>query len=134
VSGNRIFCAKCDAAGLMDGDLLPAGWERHTSGMTKAALTVCGGCAEKSRGQTIRSGDAGATDDQLRLFIERVERLEEEEKGIKDDKRDVYLEAKSQGYDPKIMREVVKLRRMNPHDRAERDAILEIYRSAIGLT
>ncbi|KAB2857014.1 MAG: DUF2312 domain-containing protein, partial [Sphingopyxis terrae] len=67
--------------------------------MTKAALTVCGGCVEGSRGQTIRSGDAGATDDQLRLFIERIERLEEEEKGIKDDKRDVYLEAKSQGYD-----------------------------------
>ena len=78
--------------------------------------------------------EATTADEQLRLFIERIERLEEEEKGIKDDKRDVYLEAKSQGYDPKIMREAVKLRRMSPHDRAERDAILDVYRSAIGLT
>ena len=50
---------------------------------------------------------------------------------MQDDIKDVYLEAKSQGYDPKIMREVVKLRRMSPHDRAERDAILDVYRSAI---
>lgn len=134
MSRNRISCAKCDVPGLMDGDLLPAGWERHTSGMTKAALVVCGGCVEGSRGKTIRSGDASATDDQLLLFIERIERMEEEKKGVSDDIRDTYSEAKSQGYDTKIMREVIRLRRMNPHDRAERDAILEVYRSAIGLS
>ena len=134
MSGSRIFCAKCDAPGLAVGETLPEGWERHTSGMTKAAIVVCGGCVEGSRGKTIRSGDTSATDDQLRLFIERIERLEEEEKGIKDDKRDTYNEAKSQGYDPKIMREVVRLRKMSPHDRAERDAILETYRAAIGLS
>ncbi len=134
MTGARISCAKCDAPGLMDGDLLPAGWERHTSAMTKAALAVCAECVETAQGATIRAGDTSATDDQLRLFIERIERLEEEERGLKEDKRDVYLEAKSQGYDQKIMREVIKLRRMNPSDRAERDAILDLYRAAIGLS
>ena len=55
--------------------------------------------------------------DQLRLFIERIERLEEEKKGIADDIRDVYAEAKSTGYDAKIMRQIVRLRKMEPHDR-----------------
>lgn len=70
--------------------------------------------------------------DQLRLFIERVERLEEEKKGIADDIRDVYSEAKANGYDPKIMRMVVRLRKMESHTRQEQDAILESYRAAIG--
>lgn len=73
------------------------------------------------------------TDDRLRLLIERVERLEEEKKGIADDIRDVYAEAKAVGYDAKIMREIVKLRKMKPDDRAERDAILELYKSALGM-
>ncbi len=73
------------------------------------------------------------TDDRLRLLIERVERLEEEKKGIADDIRDVYAEAKAVGYDAKIMREIIKLRKMKPDDRAERDAILELYKSALGM-
>jgi uncharacterized protein (UPF0335 family) len=71
--------------------------------------------------------------DQLRLFIERIERLEEEKKAIADDIRDVYAEAKANGYDPKIMRMVVRLRKMETHTRQEQDAILETYRSALGL-
>ncbi len=71
--------------------------------------------------------------DQLRLLIERIERLEEEKKGIADDIRDVYSEAKAQGYDTKIMRQIVRLRKMEPHDRAEMEAILETYKSALGL-
>ena len=71
--------------------------------------------------------------DQLRLFIERIERLEEEKKGIADDIRDVYAEAKSNGYDVKIMRQIVRLRKMETHDRQEMDAILETYRSALNL-
>jgi uncharacterized protein (UPF0335 family) len=74
-----------------------------------------------------------ATDDRLRLLIERVERLEEEKRGISDDIRDVYAEAKAVGYDARIMREVVKLRKMQPDDRAERDAVLETYRAALGI-
>ena len=71
--------------------------------------------------------------DQLRLFIERIERLEEEKKGIADDVKDVYAEAKSTGYDTKTMRAIVRLRRMEQHARQEADALLETYRNALGL-
>ena len=77
--------------------------------------------------------EATTTDNQLRLFIERVERLEEEKKGIADDIRDVYAEAKSQGYDAKIMRQIVRLRKLPPHDRAEMEALLDTYKAALGL-
>ena len=71
--------------------------------------------------------------DQLRLFIERIERLEEEKKGIADDIRDVYSESTGQGYDTKIMRTIVRLRRMEKNDRDEMDALLDTYRVALGL-
>jgi uncharacterized protein (UPF0335 family) len=71
--------------------------------------------------------------DQLRLLIERIERLEEEKKGIADDIRDVYGEAKAVGYDPKIMRTIVRLRRMEKNDRDEMDTLIETYRAALGL-
>jgi uncharacterized protein (UPF0335 family) len=74
-----------------------------------------------------------AGDDKLRLLIERVERLEEEKKGIGDDIKDVYLEAKAVGYDVKIMRQIVRLRKMAPDDRKEMEAILDLYKAALGL-
>ena len=77
--------------------------------------------------------EATTADEQLRLFIERIERLEEEKKGIADDIRDVYLESKSQGYDPKIMRQIVRLRKMKPDDRSEQDMLLETYKTALGM-
>jgi uncharacterized protein (UPF0335 family) len=77
--------------------------------------------------------EGAVSDDQLRLFIERVERLEEERKGISDDVRDVYSEAKSQGYDSKIMKQIVRLRKMSHEDRQEMEAILDLYKSALGL-
>jgi len=77
--------------------------------------------------------EANASDDRLRLLIERVERLEEEKKGIADDIKDVYGEAKAVGYDVKIMRKVIALRKMNPDDRAEMEAILDLYKAALGL-
>jgi uncharacterized protein (UPF0335 family) len=76
---------------------------------------------------------ATATDDRLRLLIERVERLEEEKKGIADDIRDTYAEAKAVGYDAKIMRQVVRLRKMNQDDRAEMEMLLDTYKAALGL-
>lgn len=76
---------------------------------------------------------AETADDRLRLLIERIERLEEEKKGIADDISDVYLEAKAVGYDPKIMRQIVKLRKMKPDDRSEQDMILETYKAALGM-
>lgn len=77
--------------------------------------------------------EAEPTNQQLRLFIERIERLEEEKKGISDDISDTYSEAKAQGYDPKIMRQIVRLRKLPPHDRAEMEALLDLYKSALGL-
>ena len=76
---------------------------------------------------------AEATDDRLRLLIERVERLEEEKKGIADDIRDTYAEAKAVGYDVKIMRQIVRLRKMNQDDRAEMEMLLDTYKAALGL-
>jgi uncharacterized protein (UPF0335 family) len=71
--------------------------------------------------------------DELRLLIERIERLEEEKKAMADDIRDVYAEAKARGYDPKTMRTVVRLRTMETHVRQEAEAILDTYKAALGL-
>jgi len=76
---------------------------------------------------------AEATDDRLRLLIERIERLEEEKKGIADDIRDVYAEAKAVGYDPKIMRQIVRLRKMDANDRSEMEMVLDTYKAALGI-
>ena len=76
---------------------------------------------------------AETTDDRLRLLIERVERLEEEKKGIGDDIKDVYAEAKAVGYDVKIMRQIIRLRKMKPDDRKEMEAILDLYKAALGI-
>ena len=76
---------------------------------------------------------AETTDDRLRLLIERIERLEEEKKGIADDIRDVYGEAKAVGYDAKIMRQVIRLRKMQPDDRREMETVLDLYKSALGI-
>ena len=73
------------------------------------------------------------TPEMLRQFIERVERLEEEKSGILSDIRDVYSEAKGYGFDPKIMRQVVKMRAMDKQDLYEHDQLIETYRSALGL-
>lgn len=71
--------------------------------------------------------------EQLRLFIERIERLEEEKKGIADDIRDVYGEAKANGYDVKTMRAIVRLRKMEKDARDEAEALLDTYKAALGL-
>ncbi|MBB5711321.1 MULTISPECIES: DUF2312 domain-containing protein [Sphingomonas] len=71
--------------------------------------------------------------EQLRLLIERIERLEEEKKGIADDIKDVYGEAKSTGFDVKTMRSIIRLRRMEKHHRDEADMLLETYKQALGI-
>lgn len=71
--------------------------------------------------------------DELRLLIERIERLEEEKQGIADDVKDTYSEAKSRGYDTKIMRQIVRLRKMEAHARQEADLLLDTYRAALGI-
>ena len=74
----------------------------------------------------------GNTDDMLRLLIERIERMEEEKKGVSDDIRDVYSEAKAHGYDVKILRAVIRLRKMEKNERAEYEVLLETYMNALG--
>jgi uncharacterized protein (UPF0335 family) len=78
-------------------------------------------------------GSANVSAEQLKLFIERIETLEEEKRGLADDIKGVYAEAKSNGYDAKTMRAIVRLRRMDSNARAEMEALLETYKSALGL-
>ena len=73
------------------------------------------------------------TADQLRSFIERYELLEEEKKVIADYQKDVLAQAKEEGYDAAILREIIKLRKMDPQDRAKKEAILQVYLEALGL-
>lgn len=79
------------------------------------------------------SNVANVAADELRLLIERAERLEEEKKGIADDIKDVYGEAKGRGYDPKIIKRVVALRKRKREEVQEENAILETYLSALGM-
>lgn len=72
--------------------------------------------------------------DQLKAYVERIERLDEEGKAISDDKADVYGEAKSMGFDTKILKKVIALRRKDPQQRMEEDLILETYLHALGMT
>lgn len=76
---------------------------------------------------------ANATDERLQLLIDRIERLESEKKGISEDIKDVYSEAKSVGYDVKILRQVIRLRKMRADERQEMEAVLEAYMTALGM-
>lgn len=78
-------------------------------------------------------GNGPVAADELRLLIERVERLEEEKKGIADDIKDVYAEAKSRGFCPKTMKRIVALRKLKPDDRREMEAMLDTYKAALGM-
>ncbi|MCI5073416.1 DUF2312 domain-containing protein [Oricola sp.] len=71
---------------------------------------------------------------ELRQLIERIERLEEEKKNISDDIKEVYAEAKGRGYDTKVIREIIRLRKMDPNERQELEAILDLYLEALGMT
>lgn len=75
----------------------------------------------------------GITGDQLKSYIERIEKLEEEKANIQADVKEVYSEAKSNGFDSKIMRQLVKLRKMDSQDRSEQEELLHVYKAAIGM-
>jgi uncharacterized protein (UPF0335 family) len=75
----------------------------------------------------------GVAAGQLRSFVERIERLEEEKKGIADDIRDVYAEAKGNGFDVKVLRKVIALRKKDANERQEEEAILDLYMHALGM-
>lgn len=101
--------------------------------MTKAARKADNDIDNDPMFDTSPKAMKKATDKRLILLLERIERLREEKKGIADDEKEVFAEAKAVGYDAKIMRTLLTLRKMNPDDRAEMDALLETYRAAIGL-
>lgn len=71
--------------------------------------------------------------ERLRSLIERIERLEEEKKGIQSDIRDIFAEARGAGFDVKVMRQIIKLRKMNEADRDKQEILLETYRKALDL-
>ncbi|PTW53548.1 uncharacterized protein (UPF0335 family) [Breoghania corrubedonensis] len=75
----------------------------------------------------------GVSADQIRAFVERIERLEEEKKAVSDDIKGVYGEAKATGYDAKILRLVVRLRKQEPAERSEAEAVLDLYLHALGM-
>lgn len=75
----------------------------------------------------------GVSGQRLRAFIERVERLEEEKAALAEDIKEIYGEAKATGFDVKIIRKIIRLRKMDAEKRQEEDALLELYKSAIGL-
>lgn len=77
--------------------------------------------------------DVSESSMQLIQFLERIERLKDEVKGLQDDVKDVFAEAKANGFDPKIMRNILALRKMEPHARQELDALMETYRNAVGI-
>jgi uncharacterized protein (UPF0335 family) len=79
------------------------------------------------------SGPGGFAAGQLKSFVERIERLEEEKKTISDDIKDVYGEAKANGFDVKILRQVIRLRKQDADERSEQETLLDLYMAALGM-
>lgn len=75
----------------------------------------------------------GIAADALRQYIDRIERLEEEKTELQANIREVFAEAKGNGFDPKVMRQVLKLRKMEPHDYQELEEMLDVYKRALGM-
>jgi len=75
----------------------------------------------------------GVAADELRQFVERIERLEEEKQGIASDIKDIYAELKGRGFDTKTVRQIVRLRKQDHAERQEQEAILELYMQALGM-
>jgi uncharacterized protein (UPF0335 family) len=75
----------------------------------------------------------GIAADRLRSIVERIERLEEERKALGGDIRDIYAEAKSAGFDVKVLRQLIRVRRQEPADVEEQESLLDVYRRALGM-
>ena len=92
------------------------------------------GPKKAEKGDNIRANDAYAvTADELRSFVERLEQLEAEKADIGEQVKEVFAEAKGRGYDTKVMRMVLKLRKKKPDERAEEEAVLQVYLAALGM-
>lgn len=110
--------------------------QKAQSGATTSASGVGGsskGQSSPPQGHTQGVGVGGIASDRLKSFVERIERLEEEKKAIADDIKDVYAESKSAGFDVKVMRQVIRLRKLDAADRAEQEEILDLYKHALDM-
>ena len=76
---------------------------------------------------------AGIAGEQLRLFVDKIERLEVEMKELQEQIKEVYSEAKGEGFDVKILRKLISLRKLRPNDRQEQDELLDLYKAALGM-
>jgi uncharacterized protein (UPF0335 family) len=83
--------------------------------------------------ESVNDNVGGIAAAELRQFIERIERLEEEKKGLQDDIKDVFAEMKGRGYEPKIVKKILQLRRQDADERQEEESLLEVYMSALGM-
>ena len=89
--------------------------------------------ADAAPGKGHNSKPAGIAADRLKSFVERIERLEEEKKGIAGDIRDIFSEAKGAGFDTKTMRQIIKLRKLDSAERDEQETLLDVYKQALGM-
>ena len=143
-----FVCAGCDVE--HDADELPTGWSRQnhpTFGVIERCIPCTAKIAPKAvtqrstPGEGHNSGDAasfqsddvitGAAQGRLRSFIERIERLEEDKAEVSTDLKELYLEAKGEGFDVKILRKVVRIRKMDKTALSEEEALIDLYMSAI---
>lgn len=115
------------------------GEQRSFEGVEEAGEVLFGalekqlGLKETDEDVAVRSRVEGAADRELRAFVERVERLEEDKREIAGEISEVYAEAKGRGYNAKVLRQVVALRRRKAADVAEEQAVLDLYRAALGM-
>ena len=101
------------------------------SGRPRAVAEQAGGIEGRSGPQAVEA--AGIAADRLRSLVERIERLEEEKQALAGDIREVFAEAKGAGFDTKIMRQVIRIRKMNEADLQEQEELIEVYKRALGM-
>jgi uncharacterized protein (UPF0335 family) len=111
-------------AAICAGDILLA---RHARGREQA------GQLQAPNQKDRRMAEDSVAQDQLRAFIERIERMEEEKSAIAADIKEIYAEAKGNGFDTKILRKIVAIRKQDANERMEQEALLELYMSALGM-
>jgi uncharacterized protein (UPF0335 family) len=88
---------------------------------------------EAARARGRNSSDAGVAQDQIRAFVERIERMEEEKKAIADDIKEIYAEVRGNGFDTKVLRQIVRIRKQDHAERMEFEALLDLYMAALGM-
>ena len=114
----------------MEGDRMP---KAMTLDMTDRPNATAHATAHEDGPAVDREATGGIAADRLRSIIERVERLEEERKALGSDIKDIFAEAKSAGFDVKVIRQIIRIRRQEPAEVEEQETLLDIYRRALGM-